>query len=92
MLVGAGTGLWVGAGVGCEVGSIDIVGSPVGSPVGEEEGFGLVGTSEGNGVGPGEGRDVGEGVYEMLKAGAETFSLRAKVLRRVHAHVTLVVV
>ena len=57
--------------MGCEVGSIDIVGSPVG----EEE-----------------GRNVGEVVYEMLKAFSETFWPRAKVLRRVHAHVTLVVV
>ena len=82
MLVGAAPGPWVVvAGVGCEVGSIDIVGSPV-----------LVGTGEGNGVGPCVGRFVGDVVYEMLKAGAETFMLRAKVFRRVHAHVTLVVV
>ena len=43
-------------------------------------------------MGSGEGRGVGEEVYEVLKVDIETLLPTTKVVRRVHAHVTFVVV
>ena len=66
-----------------------------GSDVGLGDGRGvgvLVGTGKGSDVGSGEGRGVGEVVYEVLKVDIETLLPTTKVVRRVHAHVTFVVV